>query len=235
MNATSRPRALIAWSGGKDCCLALLRAESEYDVVGLVTMFNDDGSRSRSHGLRPAVVDAHARRLGLPAFCGRASWANYTAEFIRVLGETRALDATHVVFGDIMFDTHRRWNEAVCAAHGLQAVMPMWGESTAALARDFVARGGQAAIVTVRAPLDASWLGVTLTGDRLTQIEALGADACGENGEYHTLVFDCPRFASPLAIEFGVTVPQADCFAVDVRLADDADAEPPARLGHSAT
>ena len=114
-----KPRAAISWSGGKDCCTALLRAAPAYDVVAMITMFNENGERSRSHGLRPQVVDAHAGRLGVTRLSGRCSWQTYTAEYIKVLEQVLALGVTHVIFGDIMFDAHRAWNEQVCAGHGL--------------------------------------------------------------------------------------------------------------------
>ena len=73
-----KPRAAISWSGGKDCCTALLRAHHDYDIAAMVTMFAEDGERSRSHGLRPDVIAAHAQRLGVPSLTGRCSWSSYT-------------------------------------------------------------------------------------------------------------------------------------------------------------
>jgi diphthine-ammonia ligase len=215
----SRPRAAISWSGGKDCCLALLRARDEYDVVAAITMFTETGDRSRSHGLRPEILAAQAARLGLVNFSGRCSWETYTDEYIRVLGEAAALGITHVIFGDIMFDAHRAWNERVCAAHGLTAVLPLWNEPTDALLTEFIDTGSTALIVTARASLlDASWLGRRLDVDAMRELAALGVDACGENGEYHTLVTDSPAFSSPLPIRELVQVRQGPCWALDVDL-----------------
>ena len=75
----------------------------------------------------------------------------------------------HVIFGDIMYESNREFPERVCAAEGLTAVEPLWGEPTAALYREFVATGADARIVTVRdGVLDPSWLGRRLTLDLLT-------------------------------------------------------------------
>ena len=91
----------------------------------MVTMFGDDGARSRSHGLTPEVIRAQGARLGLPVYLGQCSWQTYTEQYVALLGELRRQqDLTHVIFGDIMSDSHREWNERVCAAHGLTAVMP---------------------------------------------------------------------------------------------------------------
>jgi uncharacterized protein (TIGR00290 family) len=212
----TRPRTAVSWSGGKDCCLALLRAADTHHIVSLVTMFGEDGERSRSHGLTPAVIRAQAERLGVPVYSERCSWATYTDRYVALLAELRQHDVTHVVFGDIMGDSHREWNERVCAAHGLTPVMPLWGEPTARLAREFLARGGEARMVTVRPPLlDESWLGTRLDEAALDRLQALGVDPCGELGEYHTVVTNCPAFSSPLALTPGRPVVSNGCYAID--------------------
>jgi uncharacterized protein (TIGR00290 family) len=214
-----KPRAAISWSGGKDCCSALGRARATYDVVGMVTMFTEDGARTRSHGLRPEIVAAHAQRLGLQSVSGRCSWETYTDEYCRVLGTLVAGGVTHVIFGDIMFDSHRAWNERVCAAHGLTPVLPLWGEPTADLLVEFLASGGEACLITVRADvLDASWLGRTLSHDVMRELQARGLDPCGENGEYHTLVTGTPLFSSPLCIREQGRVRRGSCWSLDVSI-----------------
>jgi len=212
----SRTRAAISWSGGKDCCLAFMRAAATYDIVAMVTMFGEDGSRSRSHGLTPAVIEAQAARLGLPVYIERCSWATYTDQYVQLLSQLRQHDVTHLIFGDIMGDEHRAWNERVCAQHQLIPVMPLWGEPTLALAREFLARGGEARFVTVRPPLlDESWLGVSLDAAALVRLQSAGVDPCGEFGEYHTVVTNCPAFSAPLTLVPGIQVMSGGCWAVD--------------------
>jgi diphthine-ammonia ligase len=215
-----KPRAAISWSGGKDCCTALLRAHPDYDVVAMITMFAEDGERSRSHGLRPDIIAAHAQRLGVGSLTGRGSWSSYTDEYARVLASAAALGVTHVIFGDIMGDPHRAWDERVCAQHGLTPVLPIWGESTRALVEEFIASGSTAVIVTARAAhLDESWLGRAITIDTVRELERLGVDPCGEYGEYHTLVTSTPLFNAPLDVTMGAREMHADCWALDVTLA----------------
>ena len=212
----TRPRAAVSWSGGKDCCTALMRAAADLDVVAMLTMFGEDGERSRSHGLRPDVIAAHAGRLGVESLTMRCTWETYTDQFVSMLGGMEERGITHVVFGDIMGEPHRAWNQQVCAAHGLTAVMPLWGEPTRQLADEFIARGGEATLVTVRPPrLDESWLGTRLTADALDRLVALGVDPCGEFGEYHTVVTNCPLFSSPLDLMAGRQVLSNGCWAMD--------------------
>lgn len=212
-----KPRAAISWSGGKDCCTALLRTHRDYDVVAMLTMFTEDGQRSRSHGLRPDIVAAHAERLGVTSLTARCSWDTYTEEFTRMLASAAALGVTRVIFGDIMGDAHRAWDERVCAAHGLTPVLPLWGASTRALVDEFIATGSSAVIVTARAAhLDASWVGRSLTADAVRELEQLGVDPCGEFGEYHTLVTSTPLFSAPLRLELGACALRSECWTLDV-------------------
>jgi uncharacterized protein (TIGR00290 family) len=138
-----------------------------------------------------------------------------------VLGEVAALGITHVIFGDIMFDAHAAWNRRVCAAHGLTAVMPLWGEPTDALLAEFLGTGSRAMVVTSRTErLDPAWLGRTLDAAAHEELNTLGVDPCGEHGEYHTLVVDSPVFSSPLPIQAGARVERGPCWALDVTLVE---------------
>lgn len=223
------PRAAISWSGGKDSYLALSRthrrasgasapqAHPQFDIVAMVTMFAEDGARSRSHGLRPEVLEAQAHRLGLTLIAGRGSWDTYEAGYRAALVRAREMAITHVIFGDIMYDANLAFPQRVCAAAGLTCVEPIFGESTTDLYREFIATGADARIVTLRdGVLDRSWLGRRLTADLLPEFAALGVDPCGEHGEYHTVVVDAPLFSSPIAVEYGESVRRSDCWALDI-------------------
>lgn len=137
-----RSRALVSWSGGKDCCLAAHRARAEHDLVGLVSMLTDDGSRSRSHGLRPEILHAQAKAFDLPLLTANASWESYEQTFTRLLtSAARQYGATHAVFGDVFPDANREWAERVSSAAGLVAVEPLWAEPTSDLVNQFITLG----------------------------------------------------------------------------------------------
>jgi diphthine-ammonia ligase len=217
---TGQPRAAISWSGGKDSCAALHRTHAQYDVVCMITMFDDAAARSRSHGLRPEVVDAQAARLGLRRITGRCSWQRYDAAFAGALREAKADGVTHVIFGDILFDEHRAWADGQCAAQGLTAVEPLFGSSTLTLFNEWIASSAEAIIVTARAALlDESWLGRPLRAEMLDQLARLGVDPCGERGEYHTAVTNSPLFSAPIDVELGERVLRSDCWALDLNVA----------------
>ena len=128
-----------------------------------------------------------------------------------------ALGCTHVIFGDIFEDTHRAWTERICGTAGLIAVQPLWGESTDVLVREFIDRGGEARLVTVREEhLDASWLGQPLSLAVVDELTARGIDPAGERGEYHSVVTGCPLFKSPLHVIHGAHVQHRGCRAIDL-------------------
>jgi diphthine-ammonia ligase len=216
-----RHRALVSWSGGKDCCLASHRTKDTCETVGLITMLTEDGTRSRSHGLRPEVLHAQAAALGLPLLTARTSWDLYEAEFIKLLGAAcRQVRATHVIFGDVFPEAHRQWAERVCRACQLTAVEPLWAEPTASLVREFVGLGGEATIITVRDDvLDSSWLGTWLDDAAIAELVTLGVDPCGENGEFHTFVTHFPGFDRKLTPRRVTIAAHGGCSMLDFTLA----------------
>jgi uncharacterized protein (TIGR00290 family) len=216
-----RPRAAVSWSGGKDSCAALQRSVNAYDVVTMLTMFDENAARSRSHGLRPEVLSAQAQSLGLQHTIGRCRWSTYDTVFSRTLESLPEVGITHVIFGDILFDEHRRWAERMCEPHGLTAVEPLFGSPTDELFEEWVSSSGRAVIVTARAEcLDESWLGRQLSREMVPELKRRGVDLCGERGEYHTLVTDCSLFGTPLRLRFDERVQRSGCWALDV-LVDD--------------
>lgn len=211
---------VLSWSGGKDSALALLRMqEAGGRPLTLLSVLDESGTRSRSHGLRPEVLAAQAAALGLPLWAARASWAIYEREFTGLLTRAAEAGATTVVFGDIDLQDHRDWEERVCAAAGLTATLPLWQEPRRALVEEGLGRGLRSRIVAVREDaLPAELLGRVLDPALLDEIERLGADACGENGEYHTVVVDGPGFAAPLRLHPGKLHREGGVVTLDLRL-----------------
>ena len=213
----ARPRAAISWSGGKDSLAALAAVRDRLDVVAALTMFDEAGTRSRSHGLRRELIEAQAERLGLRSAIARCGWDTYDAAFREALVTLAGDGITHVVFGDLVFPEHRQWAESRCAEAGLEAVEPLWGRPTSDVFDAFTASGARALLVTVREPwLDESWLGLPLHAGMKGTFKLRGVDPCGENGEYHTAVIDSPLFSHPISVLHGAKVRRGECVALDL-------------------
>lgn len=195
-NTNPGKRFFMSWSGGKDSCLSLYRMLTQgHTCASLFTMVDPDHGFSRSHGLTTAMLLAQTSALGLPLTTASATWESYEPHFIQVAQSFASQGIQAAVFGDIDLQAHKDWEERICAACGLTPYLPLWGEHRETLVREFIDLGFQALIVTVderQMPID--YLGKTLDHALVDRMLNQGIDPCGENGEFHTFVFDGPLF-----------------------------------------
>jgi uncharacterized protein (TIGR00290 family) len=193
-----------AWSssGGKDSLLALWHArQNGHQVTSMITMFDETGKRSRSHGISLDLMQAQASALDLTLHTPHASWKTYEAEFVAILQSLRANGHIGVVFGDIDLQPHRDWEEKVCAQANLDALLPLWQRDRRQLADEVLRLGFKAIVVCVdHRFLDASFCGREYNDAFIRDLPP-DVDACGENGEFHTFVFDGPVFTRPLSVD----------------------------------
>lgn len=200
--SAAAPQALVSWSGGKDSCLALWRArQSGMTIRRLITALDETGESSRSHGVLPALIRAQADALGADMHFYETSWKNYEEKFVATLRAARAEGITHAVFGDIDLVPHREWEEKVCAQADVIASLPLWDEPRRKLVDEFLAAGFKAVVVCVNGTyLGGEFCGREFDASFLADLPE-GVDACGENGEFHTFVYDGPAFKRPVAFE----------------------------------
>ncbi|MCW3115445.1 MAG: adenosine nucleotide hydrolase [Segetibacter sp.] len=116
---------------------------------------------------------------------------------------TKEYDLQYAVFGDIDLQAHRDWEEMVCAKAGLKAILPLWKQDRRELVDQMLASGIETIIVSCNEVMGERFLGKKLAPSLIDELEAIGVDACGENGEYHTLVLNCPLFSNSLQVEVG--------------------------------
>ncbi|MCW3081838.1 diphthine--ammonia ligase [Segetibacter sp.] len=191
-----------SWSGGKDSCFALMQAIKQgYQPKALLNVLNEHGKISRSHGIPSEILKAQADRANLPMYLFPSSWQDYETKFVNALKLIKAQFALqYAVFGDIDLQAHRDWEEMVCAKAGLQAVLPLWKQDRRKLVDEMLASGIETMIVSCNEVMGERFLGQIITPTLVDELEALGVDACGENGEYHTLVLNCTLFNKPLSV-----------------------------------
>lgn len=190
-----KPYALM-WSGGKDSALALQRARrSGLDVARLISFYDSATRRVRFHATRVEMLEAQAVSIGVGLHAIPTSWPEMEASLDRELGLLREEGFAGVIFGDIHLADVREWYETRVMAAGLEHVEPIWGEPPQELLAEFISSGGRAVLTCVElARLDESWLGRITDAQFAADVQEVGVDACGENGEYHSFAFAGPVF-----------------------------------------
>lgn len=198
----SNKNILCSWSGGKDSCFALMQAIGlGYTPKVLLNVLNEEGKISRSHGIPSSILQRQAEAAGLPVHLISSSWQEYERHFTNALGVLKEqYDLDYAVFGDIDLQPHRDWEEKVCLNAGLIAVLPLWKQDRKALVMQMLDAGIEAMIVSCNEVMGERFIGERITSSLVEELESLGIDACGENGEYHTLVLDCPLFTDRINV-----------------------------------
>lgn len=194
----------VSWSGGKDSCLAFYKAlENRYKPKKLLTMFSKEDNISTAHRLKEEVFKAQAFAMGIEHTVGRALFNDYEEVFVHTLKQFKEEGLDYGVFGDIDIEGHRQWEDRVCKRASITAVLPLWQKNRKDLLKEFLNLGFKARIIVVDTTmLDKRFLGQDLSFSLMEEIEEWGADVCGENGEYHTVVYDGPIFRQPVDLYF---------------------------------
>jgi uncharacterized protein (TIGR00290 family) len=207
-----KEKVLFCWSGGKDSALALYRLmqDSHYEMVALLTTYNEYYQRVSMHGVSLALSELQARSIGLPLDKVFVSQRSSNEEYSRKMGERmleyKARGVTAVAFGDIFLEDLRAWREANLAQIGMRAIFPLWKNDTRALIREFSSLGFKSRICCVNAAyLDEQALGRDVDPEFIESLPA-NVDPCGENGEFHSFAYAGPIFHEPIAISTGECV-----------------------------
>lgn len=194
---------LCSWSGGKDSCFALMSAKHVgYIPKVLLNVLNEDGKISRSHGIPADILQAQSDAASLPIHLIASSWQEYEKHFTTALNELKIkYQLSCAVFGDIDLQAHRDWEEKVCTNAGLKAVLPLWQQDRKELVLQMFEAGIETMIVSCNEMMGEKFIGQMITPDLIEKLECLGIDACGENGEYHTLVLHAPVFKNRIQVK----------------------------------
>jgi uncharacterized protein (TIGR00290 family) len=218
----------LSWSSGKDSAWSLhvLRAQYPGCTAALVTTLNEAVDRVAMHAVRRTLLTAQADAVGLPLHAVDLPWpCSNEAYEARMADLVRGLEAdgfTHMAFGDLFLEDVRRYREERLAATRLKPLFPLWKTMpTAALANEMIGGGLRACLTCV----DPRVLGPHFAGRQFDHALLAdlpeGADPCGENGEFHSFVWDGPMFARPLGIRVGETVERDGFVFADILPATD--------------
>jgi uncharacterized protein (TIGR00290 family) len=205
-------RVVFTWSGGKDSAMALyeLQMANSYEISALLTTVTEDYDRISMHGVRSALLEQQAESLRLPLdkvyITRNASNEDYEARMRDKLLYYRSQGINSVVFGDIFLEDLRKYREDNLAQAGMQGIFPVWRRDTREMARTFIDLGFKAIITCVDSNvLDKKFVG-RLFDERLLSEFPDSVDPCGENGEFHSFVYDGPIFRERIRYEQGEIV-----------------------------
>ena len=218
-----KPKALVSWSGGKDCMLALWAARKQHDLVALLTTVTREFDRISMHGVRVELLRQQAESLGIPlrmvAIPHPCSNAIYEQAMKDAWAEAQQQGVEAVICGDLFLDDVRRYREdRLFGAQG--CVFPLWRRSTPELAHEFIELGFRAVLCCVDTQaIPADFAGREFDDALLRELPA-SVDPCGENGEFHTFVYAGPAFKAPIAFERGERVLREGRFAYCDLVAD---------------
>jgi len=214
----ARPKALIAWSSGKDSAWALheARRAGEFDIVGALTTVTDTFARVSMHGVREVILQAQLAAAGLPSIVVRIPYPcpneAYETRMAEALAAAKANGISAIIFGDLFLEDIRAYRVAKLAGTGIEPLFPLWQRPTDQLARDMIAGGLETYLATV----DLKKLSTSFAGRKFDQALLAdfppGIDPCGENGEFHSCVVAGPMFSRRIEVSVGPTV-ERDGFA----------------------
>jgi uncharacterized protein (TIGR00290 family) len=219
-----KPRAAISWSSGKDSAYALheVRQAAKFEIVTALTTVTSAFGRVSMHGVREALLDQQMAALGLPCrkvpIPSPCSNETYERQMGEAVNELIDEGIEHIIFGDLFLADIREYREANLAKVGLKAEFPLWGRDTRSLAHDIVDVGIEATVVCIDPKKVARSLAGRPYDERFLQALPEGVDACGEHGEFHTVVTAAPFFEAPIRTQVGEIVERDGFVYADVAL-----------------
>ena len=202
-------KAYMNWSGGKDSAIALYKAlgDPSLQINALLTNVNTAYDRISMHGVRRSLLELQAKAIGIPLqtveLPEEPSMASYEMAMFRKVAVLKQQGYNKAIFGDIFLEDLKLYREEQLSKVGIDCMFPLWKMDTAALIKEFIALGFKTIVVCVNEKyLDKSFCGRIIDEDFLKDLPE-NVDQCGENGEFHTFVFEGPIFKTPIPIAKG--------------------------------
>jgi len=216
-------KALLSWSGGKDSSLSyyVARQSEDYQISGLLTTITEDYQRISMHGVRRELLQRQARAMKLPLYevmiSKQASNEIYEEKTRQILQELRDREKiSGVVFGDLFLQDVRDYREEFLGKLGMACEFPIWRRDTKELADYFIEKGFKAITCCVDPrKIGNAFCGKEYDSKFLSELPQK-VDSCGENGEFHTFVYDGPIFQSKIDVKVGAIVERDGFYFADI-------------------
>jgi uncharacterized protein (TIGR00290 family) len=225
-----KEKVVLSWSGGKDSAMALhaLLQSGLYEIVSLLTTVSKQYERISHHGVRVDLLEQQAAALGIPLHMlylpqEKCSLEDYEAVMKKAMLEYKNNDVLTVAFGDVFLQDLRDYRQRNLAKVGMKAIFPIWRRDATEIVRTFIALGFKAYLTCVDSEkLGREFAGRPIDADLIRDLPD-GVDPCGENGEFHSYVYDGPIFQRPVGLSVGEVVLRdvryfADLLPIDQRV-----------------
>lgn len=204
-------KVLMSWSTGKDSAYALYKLQqlkNEFEVVGLLTTLTTSFDRVSIHGVRRQLLSEQVKRLGflpyiveIPYPCSNETYESLMHTFLTTQASTAEI--SYIAFGDLFLENIRKYRETKLSETSMQPLFPLWLQDTQFLAHEIIDAGFKAVVTCIDPKkLDTSFSGRVFDKDFLKDLPS-DIDPCGENGEFHTFIYDAPLFSEPINISIG--------------------------------
>lgn len=218
-----KEQIIFSWSSGKDSALALykLKQEDKYDIVSLLTTVSEEHDRVGFHGTQRILLEKQANAIGLPLYKAYLSKSDSIEEYAEKLEKAligcKNANITKIAYGDIFLEDLKEFRIKNLEKIGMTGVFPIWKQDSAKLIREFIDLGFKAITTCVDSKvLDKSFAGRIIDYDFLSELPE-HIDPCGENGEFHTFVFDGPLFREKINISVGDIILRDGFYYCDIK------------------
>jgi uncharacterized protein (TIGR00290 family) len=198
-----KEKIAVAFSGGKDSVMMLhrLMQENEYEIAYLITTITDGDRKTTSHKVDESLLEQQAKSIGIPLrklVMSLFTEAEFEEKYGVLMERLKQEGITKIAYGDLFLEGVKEYKERLFERYGFTLLLPLWKESSQILSETFVSLGYKAVTICVdTAQLSSSFLGRTLNQEFFEELP-FEVDLCGENGEYHSFVFDGPIFSFPV-------------------------------------
>lgn len=198
-------KVISSWSGGKDSTLASYKAIlAGYEITFLANFISKESKRCCFHGITSELMRAQSHAINIPIIQKEVSsdMDNYEDEFKQIVGEIRDKHGINgMVFGDIYLEEHKNWVERVCKDLDIIPIQPLWNIQPEKVINEFISCGFKAVVVSSKAGvLNEDFLGKDINKDLVNELKEKNICLCGENGEFHSFVYDGPIFKTAIKI-----------------------------------
>ncbi|MBN2689727.1 MAG: adenine nucleotide alpha hydrolase [Gammaproteobacteria bacterium] len=220
--STNKTKVILSWSSGKDSALALyqLLQDSDYEVVGLLTTVTNGYRRVSMHGVREELLELQATNLDLPLYKIRipksCSDEIYRSKMKGIIAKLEKQGVSHIAFGDLFLKEIRHYREQRLKDTTIAPLFPLWNMDTKQLAHDFVKLGFKAITTCIdTTKLPSIFLGNEFDTEFINKLPP-HADPCGENGEFHTFVYNGPIFDTKINCTKGTVIKNKNLLFIDL-------------------